>query len=89
MFGVDGNQYVGGKRTRQYQRRAGPGGGQQVVSLVDHNPMRPCGRDAQLGKKRQQLGKKAGPVGEIDPEEVDHDVLLGIAEKLDNLGKAW
>ena len=60
-----------------------------MVGLVDYHPMRPCGRNAQLRDKRQQLGKKAGSVREIDAEKVDHDILPGIPEKLDDFGRPW
>src|SRR6516165_10907366 len=58
------------------------------MRLVDHQPVRPCGLDPQTKKGGHQLGKKARAFGNIDPEKIENDVLLGVAEKLDDFGHA-
>ena len=56
---------------------------QQVMGLVDRKPVRPGGLDPEPGERRHQLRQKPRPLGDLDPQQVDHDVLFGITEKLE------
>ena len=41
------------------------------------------GLDPEPGERRHQLRQKPRPLGDLDPQQVDHDVLFGITEKLE------
>ena len=77
------NQNHGSKFAGQSEPGAAPTRGQQVMGLVDRKPVRPGGLDPEPGERRHQLRQKPRPLGDLDPQQVDHDVLLGITEKLE------
>ena len=54
------------------------------MGLVDHDPVRPAGTGAQLEQRREQVVEERRTVGHRDAQQVDHDVLVGPVEQLDD-----
>src|SRR5438105_8925200 len=73
---------------RQRQRARDPCRRQQVVRLVDQQPVRPPGSGTQLQYARQQRSKKRRPVAQRQPEQIDYQVLF-LLEQLQSLVDAW
>src|ERR1700680_1501895 len=71
---------------RERKRSCIRGGRQQVVGLVDKDPVRPAGASPQLLKLRQEGVEERWPALERDAEQVDDQALRGLREHVKHFG---
>ena len=65
------------------QRGGVPGGGDEVVRLVDDDPVGPAGPGPQLLEARQQSVEEGGPVLDRDTDQVDDGILPGTGQEIE------
>ena len=82
---MDGDEDDAGDVLGERQRGPVAGLRQQVVRLVDHQPVRPAGLRPQAGEVGHELGEEGGPLVQPEAERVDDHVRAGIGKQPEDL----